>query len=223
MIERDRHIRRSGADYAEAFAALLPTGAAWPRDPNSVLMRYVRGQAEIWGFVDSRAADLLEMESDPRATLELLPDWERAFGLPDPCVTEPQTIEERRRVLVQRITALGGQSRAFFYSVAQGLGYQIYIREYAPFMAGISRAGDTRKPGADAEDYRWRVGSQEMRFYWTVKVLNRRLSWFRAASGQAGIDPHVRISRAKDLECVFQRWKPAHTQIVFDYSEASIS
>src|SRR5262245_52023619 len=97
--ERDRHVRRSGRDYLSAFLRLLPLGIAWPRKRDSVLVKTSRGLTNIWGFVDSRAADLLERESDPRKTIELLPDWERAFGLPDPCLQEPQTIAERQRML----------------------------------------------------------------------------------------------------------------------------
>ena len=145
---RDTFICRDGDDYAQAFARLLPTGEAWSRDPDGDLMRLVRGQAEIWGaVVDPRAADLLELELDPRFTTEMLPDWERAFGLPDPCVQERYTLEERRLSLIERITAEGGQSRAYFYNVAARLGYVIRIVEYSPFMAGISRCGDTRATG----------------------------------------------------------------------------
>ena len=68
------------------LAALLPIGPAWPREYDSTLMALIGGLSQIWGDVDGRAADLLETESDPRTTVELLPDWERAWGLPDPCV-----------------------------------------------------------------------------------------------------------------------------------------
>src|SRR6516225_7957252 len=128
----DRHIRRSGDDYASALLSLLPQGQAWPRHSLSILVETCFGLCEYWGFVDGRAADLLETESDPRATLELLPDWERNWGLPDPCVTTPQSIEARRIALVMKMTMLGGQSRQFFVDVAQTLGYQITITEYLP-------------------------------------------------------------------------------------------
>ncbi|MBP2494929.1 MULTISPECIES: YmfQ family protein [Methylobacterium] len=218
----DGFIRRDGDDYAEAFARLLPRGEAWSRDPDGDLMRLVRGQAEIWGaVVDPRAADLLELELDPRFTTELLPDWERAFGLPDPCVQEQYTLEERRLALIERITTEGGQSRAFFYNVASRLGYVIRIVEYSPFMAGISRCGDTRATGTNGEQYRWQVGPPEIRFYWTVRVYGSRVSWFRAGAGQCGIDPMVRFSMAMDLECLFRRYKPAHTEILFDYANVT--
>src|SRR6187401_2952967 len=113
-LPRDVHIRRSGDDYVGPMLRLFPQGIAWPREPESVFVRCVRGFAQIWGYVDGRAADLLEIESDPRKTVELLPDWERAWGLPDPCWPLPLTIEERQQQLVFKITYKGGQSRAFF-------------------------------------------------------------------------------------------------------------
>jgi uncharacterized protein YmfQ (DUF2313 family) len=224
----DRHIRRSGDDYAQALISLLPQGQAWSRDPGSTLVRALTGLAMFWGFVDDRAADLLETESDPRTTIELLPDWERAWGLPDPCVAEPLTIGDRQTALVLKMTLLGAQSRAFFIGVAARLGYTITISEYAPFMAGVSNCGDTRTPPLDAAetanplvgDFRWYIGAPEMRFYWTVHVSGMRLTWFRASKGQAGVDPHLLIGRATDLECLLRLWKPAHTDIVFDYSGA---
>jgi len=223
----DIHVRRSGDDYAVALSNLLPTGQAWPRDPESVLQRVIRGLAQVMGFVDSRAADLLERESDPRKTIELLPDWEKAWGLPDNCFRSALTIEQRQQMLVFKMTLLGGQSRQFFIDMAAWLGYTITITEWSPFSAGISQAGDTvgeigwtDYPGHHPEvvDYRWRIGPPEMRFYWQVHVTNAPLMWFRCGSGQAGVDHHLEIGYAQDLECLLRRWKPAHTDIVFDYS-----
>lgn len=75
---------------------LLPRGQAWPREIDSTLVLTVNGLANYWGYVDGRAADLLETESDPRTTVELLPDWERNWGLPDPCFPSAQSITERQ-------------------------------------------------------------------------------------------------------------------------------
>jgi uncharacterized protein YmfQ (DUF2313 family) len=244
----DRHVRRSGDDYAEALANLLPVGAAWPREAGRIIMKVVRGLAQIFGFVDSRAADLLERESDPRATVELLPDWERNWALPDPCFAEALTVAERQKMLVMKMTLLGAQSRQFFIDTMRWVGHDIYeIKEWAPFMAGVSRVGDTRDeygemffPGGrvptsgdptggpvdgdrppvsgDNYDFRWEIGPPEMRFYWSVRVGQAKLMWFRCASGQAGVDPHLRIGLATDLECLLNRWRPAHTAIVMDFS-----
>lgn len=212
----DRHVRRSGDDYAVQFLNLLPTGQAWPRAPDSTLSRTCYGLSQYWGFVDGRAGDLLERESDPRATIELLPDWEKAFGLPDPCFETPLTISARQRVLVQRMTLLGAQSRAWFEEVAGWLGYHIRIGEYAPWMVGVSRCGTTWD---DNQNPRWEIAAPEIRFYWKIHIDQASLSWFRSGSGECGVDPHLIIGVATDLECVLNRWKPAHTMIIYDYSD----
>ena len=227
IVTRDVHVRRAGSDYAKALLELLPYGPAWPRAVGSTLVMAINGLADYYGFVDSRAADLLERESDPRKTFELLPDWERNWGLPDPCFHETISLSDRQRMLVFKMTLFGGQSRDFYINdVAWGmLGYKSTISEYAPFMAGVSRAGDTRPPAQSAADpgglhgdFRWYIGPASLRFYWTVHVSTTRVTWFRASSGQAGVDPHCRIAKATDLECLLNRWKPAQTQIVFDYA-----
>jgi uncharacterized protein YmfQ (DUF2313 family) len=239
----DRHIRRAGSDYRDAFLELLPQGQAWPKHSiDSVLWQACDGLNNYWGYVDGRAADLLETESDPRKTVELLPDWEHNFGLPDPCYTAPQTIAERQIALVARMTLYGSQSREFYINFAAFLGYTLTITEYRPFMVGIDCCGDGRvygdgtfmqdqwgrpilnpngTPVQNAELSEWPnygLGPPENHYYWTVHVHQADLQWFRCASGQCGVDPHLRIGRAQDLECILARWKPAHTEIVYDYS-----
>lgn len=215
---RDRHIRRGPEAYANALISLLPTGQAWPRSPDSTLIRTMIGLAYYYGFVDSRAADLLERESDPRITLELLPDWERAWGLPEKCLPIPGSIAERQIALVKKMTMLGAQSRDFFMSVAEELGYEIKIVEYAPWMFGVSETGET-DDGDPNHYWRWEIGAPEMRFYWTVKVNGVHYTWWRFGQAELGIDPHLKIGVPEDLECLFRRYKPAHTEIVFDFSE----
>lgn len=241
----DTHVTRTGDDYAEAMQALLPQGQAWPRGEETVLMRVLRGLCRIWGDFEIRASKLLEMESDPRSTIELLPDWERNWGLPDPCYQEPLTIAERQLALVMRMTMEGGQSRQFFIDLAAMIGYTITITEYRPFFIAMDRCGDSRVYGVVPPDpmrNEWNqpilnprgddwvdngelsawpsygLGPLEVRYYWTVHVDEAKLTWFRVTSGQTGVDPHLRIGTADDLECLLNRWKPGHTQIVFDYS-----
>ena len=65
---------------------------------------------------------------------------------------------------------------------------------------------------------KWQLGAPEMRYYWTVHVGLASLTWFRVTRSQCGVDPHLIIGIAQDLECMINRFKPAHTQVVFDYS-----
>lgn len=74
----------TGDDYLALLAALLPPGAALPRQADSVLMRLLSAPAAELARIDARAAALLT-EALPNTTAELLGDWETAFGLPDAC------------------------------------------------------------------------------------------------------------------------------------------
>lgn len=220
-VRPDRHVRRTGSDYLHAFLALLPIGEAWPREIDSTLVNVSRGLNEYWGFVDNRAADLLEIESDPRKTYELLSDWERNWGLPDPCVQAPQGVEARRRALLTKMTMLGAQSREFYIAMAESLGYNITITEYLPYQCGISRVGDTRSELDNPDDptrYMWQLGPPEIRYYWTVHVNALRLTYFRTGQSECGVDRLLAISEPEDLICVLERIKPGHTDIVYDFS-----
>src|SRR5215831_9555109 len=232
-MDQDRHVRRSGDDYLQAFVGLLPQGQAWPRALSSVLYRTCRGLTSYWGIVDGRAGDLLERESDPRKATDvihadgerdgLLPEWERAWGLPDPCFPSADSIAARQRMLLTVMTWMGGQSRKYFLDLLHWLGYEnAYIKEFAPFMAGISRVGDTREPPPDdraKQNYRWYIGPAEQRFVWQVNIKQIGLSWFRAGSSQAGVHHHLEFQVPTEIVCLLDRWKPAHTVIVPDYSE----
>ena len=213
----DKHVRRSGEDYGTAFLTLLPQGQAWPKHPGTTLDLACRGLAEYWGYVDGRAADLLEIESDPRKTRDytlpdgspdgLLDDWERNWQLPDPCeVYPPETVPERQDELVYKMTLLGRQDRQFFIDLAARQGETVTIREYAPYMCGVSWVGDSRgmnpttgqvsdtDPDGDP-NFRWQLGPQEMRFYWLVDL------------------EHV----LSGVECIFTRYGPGHGDVVFTY------
>lgn len=223
-VPKDRFIRRTQEDYAQGFLSLLPRGAIWNRDLTRLVMRICDGLARFWAYVDSRAADLLERESDPQRTLELLPEWERAWGLPEECFPEAQTIGERQKMLVTKMTWQGGQSRQYFIDIMAWLGFRVVIREWAPFMAGVSRCGDTRERDENDEHdfefkgHRWYIGAPENRFVWTAQVGYMGLVWFRAAAGRAGVDHHLEFINPLAVECLLMRWKPAHTWLRFDYT-----
>jgi uncharacterized protein YmfQ (DUF2313 family) len=278
----DKHIRRDGDDYGTELMLLLPSGQAWPKDPGSTLDLVIRGLAFYYGVVDGRAADLLEIESDPTQTTgaSLLPDWERNWALPDACEVHPPTDDQGRRdELMFKMTLLGRPDRQFFIDWAARRGETITIREYAPYMCGISRVGETRvittaqnrtpisqhksaalsappvsppppvlslsasppmvegfvispgaasghgvamgipsgvrisagaavgtsyatsKPSNVAGDvmydqyYRWQLGPTGLRYYWLVDLEHTLTG----------------------IECLFRRYKPGHTHVVFTY------
>ncbi|MDP1628867.1 YmfQ family protein [Parvibaculum sp.] len=195
-------------DYLDQALALLPEGPAWPAERDAVLAAFWRATVASLARAHERMCGLLP-ESIPCFALDLLPDWERVYGLPDPCLGgEGQTLQERQLALCAKDTAQGGQSKAYFEAVAASLGYEVEIEEYRPFICGLSQCGITQ------------LGGPELRFLWRVAVPGARVTWFRCGLSELGIDPLAKIARAEDLECRFEALQPAHTTILFSYEGA---
>lgn len=197
----------SAEAYQAQLAALLPRGRAWPREGDSTLMRLMLAEADELARIDGRAADLFE-ETDPRATLELLTDWERVAGLPDNCIPAPDSIAERRAALLSRLTGQGGQSRAYFIELAARMGYAITIDEFRPFVAG-SDAGED-------------LNGDDWAHAWRVNVLPPAVdtgTGFTITYFTAGSDAGERLAGfgSLDLECVISRARPAHSVVLFSY------
>lgn len=198
-------------DFHQALMDLLPHGWAWPRDPDAILSLFFAAIAEDAARLQARYCDLL-VESNPTTTAELLPDWERALGLPDPCAPVGFGIEERRGAVIAALNSGGGASVAYFEMLARDRGYEVTIEERRPFRAGRSRCGSTAA----------RLGPSRMRFAWIVKLQTPRVVRFRCGSAQSrcGRDRLGSFERATEIECLFERLKPAQTLVVFDYSDS---
>lgn len=196
----------TAADYRDQILALLPSGAALDIEEGSPLRGLVEAFADTFVGAHNRSLDLVE-ESDPSAALELLSDWERIAGLPDDCTSNANTIPERRAAVVTRLTSRGGQSIAYFLSIATSLGYEdVVIEETRPFRCGASHCGRDALRGGAINRHRWKV-----------TVRNARITRFRCGTGRCGIDPLAKISRAEDLECLLHRLKPAHSELIVGY------
>jgi uncharacterized protein YmfQ (DUF2313 family) len=189
--------------YAAQALALLPHGPAWPRTAESVVARLASSLAQPFRRVHERLCALLA-EATPITADALLADWERVLGLPDPCAPAAQTVAERRARVLQRLAAIGGQSRAYYIEIARALGYQIEIEEFRPFMAGFGRAGDP-------------LYGVPWRFAWRVVAPETTRRYFRAGEGRSG-EPLSSWGN-EILECTIRRVAPAHTVVLFAYRD----
>ncbi len=197
--------RISAGDYERQLLALRPPGPAWAND-DPLLSGLAVGLARV----HNRALDLIE-EGDPRTTYEMLPAWERVAGLPEVCPHTPnhdddgkQSLEERQRHLVQKLTSLGGQSRAYYIDVAEALGFPgATITEFRPFLC-TSACDD----GLDPDPWRhvWRLNIPQ----------TTGMSLF--TTGSACTEPLRTWGNAR-LERTITRLKPAQTHVLFAYGE----
>ncbi|GAA4258923.1 DUF2313 domain-containing protein [Azospirillum formosense] len=185
-------------DYYALLLGLRPTGPAWPADDELLY-----GVADGLARVHNRALALLG-EADPRATLEMLPAWERVAGLPDACTGPAAGLADRRSRLVAQLTGRGGQSWAFFIGLAGALGFPgCTITEHAAFTVGSPCDAALNTAGA-GWPHAWRLN---------VPVGAGAVSF--TATG--GCDEAIRGWGSAVLECVIRRAAPAHTVVLFGY------
>lgn len=131
----------SASEYLKGLQSLMPRGRAWPRDPDATLTKLLSGFCPTLVALDTTAQGLI-VDSNPSTTVEMLPEWEAALGLPDPCLGGNPTLEQRQAAVRARFTAVGSESAAFLIQYAAQLGYTITVTPQAPFRVGISGMGD---------------------------------------------------------------------------------
>lgn len=134
-----------------------------------------------------------------------LNDWERVLALPDPCLIGiPQSVGQRVQAVVSKLQWRGGQSKAFFISLAKSLGYEITITTFRPARAGLARAGDPIYGG-------------DWSFTWRVNAPAVSVNYARAGIAGAG-DPLAAWGN-KNLECRLRQMMPAESILLFGYGD----
>lgn len=195
----------SAQDYAAQLAQLLPQGAAWPREADTVLASLLQALAQEPARVDAAIHALLT-ELDPPQSLALLSAWERVCALPDGCSQPGETIAERREAVVLRLAAQGGQTPAYFAELATLLaGAVCTVREYRPFRAGMSRVGESLSNG-------------DWPHAFTVQAPSVPIRSFRV--GQGAVGERLRTWGNERMECTIRRLAPAQSIVTFTYGEA---
>ena len=188
------------ADFLAQAWALMPPGNAWTTDP--AMNDLLTGFAAYASQVNQDAVNFIEIEADPYQTTAMLPDWEAAFGLPDPCVTDFLTLAQRRNALVARIDGQGGASVPFLIRYAAQLGYQITITQYRPYLC-TSLCTDT-------------LYSTAWRFFFGVHAPAVTIYPFTCVSG---CDEPLQSWTNQLLECEFRRIAHAETTPLFFYGD----
>lgn len=162
------------------------------------------GIGDTLDSLDGRATFLIQ-ELDPRTTSEMLTDWERMLGLPDECAGQPDTLEERRDAVVQKLTGIGSSTPAGLIAMALALGYGITIEEHDPLESrcGIATMTDI-------------IGGGQWGHTFTVHAPTTSFTTI-AKCGAAQMGDPLRDWGNDILECAILRAKPAHTMVIFAY------
>lgn len=106
----------------------LPLGMAWDaaRTPGKVLYKLLSALARSLDDM-TRALCNLVSELNPYSTVDLLPEWETAVSLPDPCLPRADTLAERRTWVVWRLSKRRWTTAADWHDLAALFGLEIRI------------------------------------------------------------------------------------------------
>lgn len=106
----------------------IPQGIGWLAWRTVGKTAYKLMEAIGQSFEDAtRALCRMATELDPRTTVEMLPEWERALSLPDSCLPEADTVEERRAWIMFRLAKRRWTTAQDWYELAELFGLQITI------------------------------------------------------------------------------------------------
>lgn len=201
----------TNTEIAQVLLESLPVGPLWPRDVDSNWGVFFEAIAPEFSRL-SALSDQLVNEMNPATTTRLFDEWEAELGLPDHCITEPQTTSARRAAMVERYTAVGEQSKQFFIDLAARLGFVITIDEFSPTNPGPSGQLEVVKPSGeifhvvpqgDEWNYVWRVNAPQ------VSVQRMQVPF------QAG--DQLATQSNELLECTLRQYAHAHRVLVFAY------
>lgn len=141
-------------------------------------------------------------EYDPRETTDLIEEWEGFVGIPDGCIDNTGTLEERRTNILLKLSGINATTAQQFETIASTLGFDVTV------TAGVTAE---RFPLTFPFTL---IGASEERF--TIVV---NLDASLQPSGFPLTFPFELTSGAPAiLECLFNKIKPANTIVLFRYS-----
>lgn len=190
-------------EYALQFERLLPRGRVWHRGLGMVEDADILALMPTWARLHKTLSDLIpEIFPCSLQPSDLLPEWEKSLGLPDPCTGPLPTVQQRIMAVCAKFTARGGQSKEYFIDVAAALGIPITIDEFAPFRVGVDRTSHALYGAAWSHT-------------WRINAPLAQITYFR--TGVSTASEPLRWWSNKLLECVMAAIKPAHTILIFSY------
>ena len=164
------------------------------------LKKVLVGLGASW--LDYRAfINKLSIEYNINTTEDLISSWEGFVGIPDSCFNIASTIEERRQNVLLKIAGLNVATARQFENIAQILGFSIKV------TSGIEEA---TFPMAFPITL---LSAGDLGF--TILV---RIDASLKPSGFPLTFPFEFTGDAPDiLQCLFNKIKPANTQVIFKY------
>ena len=194
---------RSSSEQTDVLAGYLPNDRlhALKNKEGSNLRKVLIGLAAQWGVFRDSINEVYD-EYNPNNTTALIEEWETFVGIPDSCISNTGTLEQRRLNILLKLSGINATTKKQFETIALTLGYTVVVETgietstfplTLPFILLSAAAAP-----------------------FTIVVT---LPASVAPSGFPLTLPFTLASYAPSiLNCFFEKLKPANTNIVFRYS-----
>jgi len=170
---------------------------------DSTLRKILLGLASEWLNFRSKINEVAD-EYNPQKTTALIQEWEQFVGIPDDCIPVASTIEQRRLNVLLKLAGINATTEKQFKNVASILGYNIEVSN------GVSTS-------TFPLTLPFLLISEASAPFTIVITLPSSIK----PSGFALTFPFTLTSQQPAiLDCLFNKLKPANTQLFFRYSNA---
>lgn len=201
----------------------LPTGWLWDafRIPGKMMYRLLAAVALAYEDMTAALCHLV-VELNPFSTEQMIAEWERACGLPDPCLPAAATLEERRAWVIFRLAKRKWTTATDWRDLAALFGLEIaitpgwYVQRQALF-------GDYAEPYASAEfPVPFRAFPKLGRFRVYIDVMNIEFAGFEygAPGANAGAGFPIPFgdadSRIDAFKCMIDRVRPGNVVVIWN-------
>jgi len=169
----------------------------------STLRKILLGLASEWLNFRSKINEVYN-EYNPKTTTKMIEEWEQFVGIPDNCIPVASTIEQRRLNVLLKLAGINATTEKQFKNVASILGYNIEVSN------GVSTS-------TFPLTLPFLLISEASAPFTIVITLPSSIQ----LNGFALTFPFTLTSQQPAiLDCLFNKLKPANTQLFFRYSNA---
>lgn len=176
----------------------------------TVLQQFWLAFAEVLEYLHSRACALIP-EMFCSTVSELRSEWWIEYGYPDDC--------DPWNNLCEKVTAVGGSRCDYLAALAASRGWLLTCSDCDPNSgshAGCARAGSARACGCAGNVIYLVIDLARSPSYVAPKIKPAHAGAARAGASVASECP----PSAEALQCLIERFKPAHVKAVYIYEGA---
>lgn len=191
--------KNTPSDITDSTAAFMPNGRVFggKNRGDAILRKLLNGLSLEFYRIDEQM-ELMAEDYDINVSIQFLPQWEAAVGIPDSCLDGTGTLEERRKAVLAKLAGMNLTEDQDFIDLAAIFGVTVTITQ-----------GST-------------VGIFPMTFPFILFGTAKEAKFSMIVTFDTPLEtfpytfPFIFGDATRGLiECIFNKLKPANVQIIY--------